>query len=274
MMQQYLFVKSGRFESGNLIKTQILGTILMVVMIFSACTKKETVPIHTGSNTGDKSFLPTISYTIQLGAFKSFFRAQRLVKKLRDVEVDAYFYEDNSGFTKVRFGRFDTINSADRHAVELKSKGIIDTYYIVKPNDTLSSNRDDFEEDSRRELEQRLINTARRFIGVPYHWGGESVEEGFDCSGLTMTVYRLNGLELPRKASLQYLEGVPVSRRSLKHGDLVFFATSGGDRISHVGIYSGGGKFIHAPGRGKTIQTASLSNIYFKKHYRGARRYF
>ena len=255
-------------------KAQILGTILMVVMIFSACTKRETVPLHTDSNTGNKSFLPTITYTIQLGAFKSSFRAQRLVKKLRNEGVDAFFYEDNSRFTKVRFGRFDTIKSADRQAARLKREGVIDTYYIVKPNDTLNSNRKNFEKDSRRKLEQRLVKTARRFIGVPYRWGGESVAEGFDCSGLTMTVYRLNGLELPRKASLQYLEGVPVSRRSLKHGDLVFFATSGGNRISHVGIYSGEDKFIHAPGRGKTIQTASLSNLYFKRHYRGARRYF
>ena len=274
MIPQYLFVKNRRFKSSYFVNAQILGTILMMVMIFSACTKKDTVPIHTGSNAGYKSFLPTISYTIQLGAFKSSFRARRLVKKLRNEGIDAYFYEDNSGFAKVRFGRFDTIKRADRHAVELRSKGIIDTYYIVKPNDTISSDRENFEENSRRELERRLVNTARRFIGVPYRWGGESVAEGFDCSGLTMTVYRLNGLELPRKASLQYLEGVPVSRRSLKHGDLVFFATSGGSRISHVGIYSGEGKFIHAPGRGKTIQTASLFNIYFKKHYRGARRYF
>jgi cell wall-associated NlpC family hydrolase len=274
MMRQYRFVKSRRLEGSYFMKTQILGTILMVLMVFGACTKRETVPIHTSSNTGYKSFLPTISYTVQLGAFKSSLRAQQLVKKLRIEGVDAYFYEDNSGFIKVRFGRFDTIKSANHHATELKRKKIIDTYYIVKPNDTLSSNRENFVKDSRTELEQRLVKTARKFIGVPYRWGGESVAEGFDCSGLTMTVYRLNGLELPRKASLQYLKGEPVSRRSLKHGDLVFFATNGGNSISHVGIYSGEGKFIHAPGRGKTIQTASLSNVYFKEHYRGARRYF
>jgi cell wall-associated NlpC family hydrolase len=282
MKRHYLFVKSRRFGCSYFMKAQILGTILMTVMIFSACTKRETAPIHTGSNTGYKSYLPTIAYTIQLGAFKSSLRAQRLVKKLRNDGVDAYFYEDNGRFTKVRLGCFDTLKSADRQAAKLKRKGLIDTYYIVKPNntlivkpkDTLSPNREKSEKDPRKKLEQRLVKTARRFIGVPYRWGGESVAEGFDCSGLTMTVYRLNGLDLPRKAALQYLEGVPVSLRSLKHGDLVFFATNGDGRISHVGIYSGEGKFIHAPGRGKTIQAASLSNVYFKKHYRGARRYF
>ena len=254
-------------------KTQILGIILGLTLIFTACAKHDIAPIRPNIPTAKKS-LPTISYTIQLGAFKSSLRAKRLVKKLRQEGMDAYFYEDKSGLTKVRFGRFNTVEKAKNHAIDLKTKGIIDSYYIVKPKYALSSNRNDVKEDPRRTLERGLVNTAKQFIGLPYRWGGESAEKGFDCSGLTMTVYRLNGLELPRKASLQYLVGQPISRRSLKRGDLVFFATNGGNRISHVGIYSGDNKFIHAPGRGKNIQISSLSNVYFKKHYRGARRYF
>lgn len=254
-------------------KIQILGIILGLALFFTACAKHDIAPIHPKIPTIKKA-LPTISYTIQLGAFKSSIRAERLVKKLRKEGVDAYFYEDKSGLTKVRFGRFNTIEKAKNYAVNLKSKGIIDSFYIVKPTYALSSNGNNKKEDPRKVLERSLVSTAKQFIGIPYRWGGDSAEEGFDCSGLTMTVYRLNGLELPRKASLQYLVGQPVSRRSLKRGDLVFFATNGGNHISHVGIYKGGNKFIHAPGRGKTIQTSSLLNVYFKKHYRGARRYF
>jgi nitrogen regulatory protein PII-like uncharacterized protein len=251
----------------------ILSIILGLALIFTACAKRDIAPIDSNLTTVKKS-LPTISYTIQLGAFTSSKRAERLVKILRKKGVDAFFYEDKSGLTKVRFGRFNTNEKAQKYAIDLKAKGIIDSFYIVKPKYVFSLTHKKIKEDPRKALGRNLINTAKQFIGIPYRWGGESVTEGFDCSGLTMTVYRLNGMELPRKASMQYLVGQPVSRRSLKRGDLVFFATNGGSRISHVGIYSGDNKFIHAPGRGKTIRTSSLSNVYFKKHYQGARRYF
>ena len=67
--------------------------------------------------------------------------------------------------------------------------------------------------------------------------------------------------------------GNPVARRDIQQGDLVFFATGRSRRVSHVGIYSGGSHFIHAPGRGKSIRTASLENSYFRSRYKGARRY-
>jgi cell wall-associated NlpC family hydrolase len=89
-----------------------------------------------------------------------------------------------------------------------------------------------------------------------------------------MTVYRLNGLDLPRTAASQFRVGTPVRRRSLQRGDLVFFETGRRGRISHVGIYSGEGRFIHAPGRGKRIGSASLSSTYFASRFAGARRYF
>jgi cell wall-associated NlpC family hydrolase len=123
-------------------------------------------------------------------------------------------------------------------------------------------------------LRNDIVLAARRFIGIDYQWGGSSVEEGFDCSGLTMTVYRLVGLELPRSASQQYQFGKAVDRDALLPGDLVFFATGRGRRISHVGIYSGPDTFIHAPGRGKSIRSESLELDYFRKRYIGARRYY
>ena len=82
-----------------------------------------------------------------------------------------------------------------------------------------------------------------------------------------------NGLNLPRSSSAQWTAGSRVDRHQLSEADLVFFATSGGKRISHVGIYVGKDKFIHAPGRSKKIRVSSLSNTYFKQRYVGARSY-
>ena len=85
----------------------------------------------------------------------------------------------------------------------------------------------------------------------------------------------LNGLDLPRNSRDQFRAGTPIKRSALRQGDLVFFATGRrSPRVTHVGIYTGGGRFIHAPGRGKTIRSASLTNGYFKRRFVGARRYF
>ena len=88
-----------------------------------------------------------------------------------------------------------------------------------------------------------------------------------------MVVYRLNGLDLPRSSGQQWQAGTPVRRGQLVKGDLVFFATAGGRRVSHVGIYAGNGHFLHAPGRGRTIRLSPLSSPYFKSRYLGARSY-
>jgi cell wall-associated NlpC family hydrolase len=120
---------------------------------------------------------------------------------------------------------------------------------------------------------EKIVKTAQRYLGVPYRWGGESPRTGFDCSGFTMVVYRLNGLDLPRSSRQQWRVGKKIDRRQLQKGDLVFFATSGGSRVSHVGIYTGNNKFLHAPRKGSRIKTSILSNRYFRTRYVGARSY-
>jgi cell wall-associated NlpC family hydrolase len=87
-----------------------------------------------------------------------------------------------------------------------------------------------------------------------------------------MAAYRLNGLDLPRSSAEQYEKGEPVDRGDLEKGDLVFFSGAGG-KINHVGIYAGDGRFVHAPGRGKTVRYDSLDLPYFRDTYRGARSY-
>lgn len=87
-----------------------------------------------------------------------------------------------------------------------------------------------------------------------------------------MTIYQLSGFDLPRTSREQFMTGNPVDRSSLEKGDLIFFAQQEG-KVSHVGIYAGGGQFIHAAGKGKSIRIDSLSQDYFRRTYLGARSY-
>jgi peptidoglycan endopeptidase LytE len=118
-------------------------------------------------------------------------------------------------------------------------------------------------------LGMRIVAEAKRFLGVPYEWGGAS-PAGFDCSGLVQYVLGQLGIHVDRTASAQWEEGVPVSRADLQPGDLVFFDTEGG--VSHVGIYVGNGLFIHAPTTGQVVQYADLNSPYWLSVYLGARR--
>lgn len=118
-----------------------------------------------------------------------------------------------------------------------------------------------------------IITTAQKFVGKVYAWGG-TTPRGFDCSGLTYFVYKLNGIELPRVSSLQFRNsiGKKIKKTELVHGDLVFFQTyrSG---PSHVGIYIGNNQFIHAsPKYGVTV--SNLNEPYFKARYIGAKTLF
>jgi cell wall-associated NlpC family hydrolase len=107
---------------------------------------------------------------------------------------------------------------------------------------------------------------AARYLGVPYRWGGGS-PAGFDCSGLVMYVFAQLGISLPHYTVALYTLGAPVSRDQLQPGDLVFF-----DGLGHVGIYIGGGQFIHAPQTGDVVKVSSLSDSWFASTYVGARR--
>jgi cell wall-associated NlpC family hydrolase len=116
-----------------------------------------------------------------------------------------------------------------------------------------------------------LVEVARDQLGVKYRFGGKSPDEGFDCSGLVHYSFKKLGVSVPRATSALYREGTKVPKGQLEPGDLVFFNISGFG-VSHVGIYSGGDKMVHAPSTGSKVREESIAIKYWLKRFRGARR--
>jgi cell wall-associated NlpC family hydrolase len=125
-----------------------------------------------------------------------------------------------------------------------------------------------------RDAASEMVLTAMNFLGVPYRRGGSSADSGFDCSGFTRYVFENSlGLILPRRADEQARQPglAQVLREELKPGDLVFFNTMR-RAFSHVGIYVGDGKFIHAPRSGGEVRIEDMRQAYWSKRFNGARR--
>jgi cell wall-associated NlpC family hydrolase len=116
-----------------------------------------------------------------------------------------------------------------------------------------------------------LTRQALSYRGAPYRWGGCSVRTGIDCSGFTRYLYERQGIELPHSAKSQFEKGRPVEITELRPGDLVFFNIGGS--LTHVGMYIGEGKFIHASNPAKGIKVDELSARFYAPRFAGARRY-
>jgi hypothetical protein len=117
-----------------------------------------------------------------------------------------------------------------------------------------------------------VVLYALGFIGVPYRYGGEDPERGFDCSGFVRHVFRgVPGVDLPRTSAAMSRSGRRVDRAALAPGDLVFFNTLG-RQFSHVGIYLGDGRFVHAPAQRGQVRIETMNETYWRVRYNGARR--
>jgi hypothetical protein len=244
------------------------GLAATLLFTITGCANKTSLSSYHQET---KKNIALLGYTIQIGAFSNIYNAARLTTSLEQQGIDAYYFVHSSGLYKVRFGNFPTRPAAQKVAVDLQQSKIIDEFYIVSPETYPVAKQKQY---GQHYLRKSILKTAKSFLGIPYKWGGTNPTDGFDCSGLTMAVYQLNGLDLPRTSKGQFSIGENIRPRHLQKGDLVFFATSGGKRVSHVGIYTGNNSFIHAPSKGEKIRITSLNNKYFKKRYIGARTYF
>ena len=118
----------------------------------------------------------------------------------------------------------------------------------------------------------KLLDGALDLVGIRYRRGGSSAESGFDCSGFVAHVFRENlGLALPRTSYQISRAGLPVATGDLQPGDLVFFNTLR-HAFSHVGIYLGDNRFVHAPRPGRAVRVENMSDGYWARRYNGARR--
>ncbi len=118
-------------------------------------------------------------------------------------------------------------------------------------------------------FDEHITSTAMRYLGVPYSWGGTSFD-GVDCSGFVWAVFERNGIDLPRTADAQFEEGHHVRVADLRPGDLVFFQTYA-PGASHVGIYIGSGRFVHASSS-DGVRIDALAEDYYAERFIGARR--
>ncbi len=122
-------------------------------------------------------------------------------------------------------------------------------------------------------LGQQIADFASQYIGYPYVYGAESPAYGFDCSGLVYYTCKQLGISISRTARQQYKNhGVQVSKANLQPGDLVFFSSNGGYSITHVGIYTGDSKFVHASTSKVGVITSDLDSAYYTKVWYGAKR--
>ena len=270
--------------------------LLILLLCFLAMTA------HAAKTAG----ISRLGYAIQMGAFSDVKNAERFSAKLQAKGIEAFYFRKDNGIYAVRFGDFSTKEKARTEAKELVAERLIDSFYIAPPNEVVFSRpkevgwqkappneirkqspqplqpivpKEDLEKPTPKTVNKEhdmgsiAARTAERFVGIPYRWGGDNVVEGMDCSGFVRAVYNLCGLSIPRTSSDQFKAGESVLKGNLMDGDLVFFGSSA-DKINHVGIYVGGGRFVHAPRRGEEIRVTEVNESYFEKRFVGARRYF
>jgi cell wall-associated NlpC family hydrolase len=272
-----------------------LRLIFFFLIIFCAHT------IHAAKSPG----ISRLGYAIQMGAFSDVNNAERFTTLLQTKGIEAFYFRKDSGVYAVRFGDFSSKEKARTVARQLVADRMIDSYYIAPPNeivfktptepgrqkqqptviqkpstplepvvpDTLAEKPATKAAKTNKDMGSIAARTAERFVGIPYRWGGDTVVDGMDCSGFVRAVYNLCGLSIPRTSRDQFKAGDRVAKEDLLDGDLVFFGVST-DKINHVGIYVGGGRFVHAPRRGEDIRVTAVNESYFEKHFVGARRYF
>jgi cell wall-associated NlpC family hydrolase len=174
--------------------------------------------------------------------------------------------------TKLAKGQLITVTSQSKGWAKISAKGktgfVSSTYIAPK---IVSANKATVKKAAVAktvDYKSKAISVAKSNLGVKYKWAGNT-PNGFDCSGLVTYSYGKAGVTLPRTASEIYTKGTKVT--ALQPGDLLFYATSGGRKVTHVAIYLGNGQMIHSA-TSKGVSIASLNNPYWKPRFIGAKR--
>ena len=182
---------------------------------------------------------------------------------------------DYDKVTSLNDGAVVTIVGIDNGWYKVKtsggSVGYVSSEYMVTCKDSAGSRGDGTVVAASSSLGQQIVDYAAQFLGTPYVYGGNG-PNSFDCSGFTSYVYRHFGYTLNRTATGQLSNGVSVSKSELQPGDLVFFKSGGSKPVSHVGIYVGGGQFIHASTNTYEVRYDNLTSGYYNNVYVYARR--
>ncbi|WP_297242875.1 SH3 domain-containing C40 family peptidase [uncultured Flavonifractor sp.] len=182
---------------------------------------------------------------------------------------------DYDKVTSLNDGAVVTIVGIDNGWYKVKtsggSVGYVSSEYMVTCKDSAGSRGDGTVVAASSSLGQQVVDYAAQFLGTPYVYGGNG-PNSFDCSGFTSYVYRHFGYTLNRTATGQLSNGVSVSKSELQPGDLVFFKSGGSKPVSHVGIYVGGGQFIHASTNTYEVRYDNLTSGYYNNVYVYARR--
>lgn len=186
-------------------------------------------------------------------------------KKLKN--LDMFTAEINSIYDQTTIDAVLNFQKANG----LPQTGIVDSITFVKLNTASSKKTADRASASRRLINAKVVDYSKKFLGVPYKWGASS-GKAFDCSGFVVYIMNKFNAGLDRTASSQFNSGTKISRDELQPGDLVFFTTYK-KGPSHVGIYIGDNKFIHASSGVDRVTITDLDTNYYKKRYLGARRY-
>ena len=195
--------------------------------------------------------------------------------------VDANFGKGTVQGTTVRLrAAADTSSNILGHyntGAQLDVTGVNGNWYKVDANGTTGYIHSDYLALANQQLSSApasgssIVNTAYKYMGVPYVWAGTS-PKGFDCSGFIYYVFGEHGIKTNRTAASLYNNGSYVQRSDLQPGDIICFYNGGYSYIGHVGIYIGNDQFIHASSAGGKVVIDSLSSKYYNSHYYGARR--
>ncbi|HYE82969.1 MAG TPA: peptidoglycan-binding protein [Clostridia bacterium] len=186
-------------------------------------------------------------------------------KKLRNLDI--YKTEISSIYDQ------DTIDAviSFQKANGIDPTGIVDKATLIKLNTASDKVSADRASASRRLITAKVVDYAKQYLGVPYQWG-QSSGKAFDCSGFVVYIMKKFNVDLERTASSQYKTGSKVEKEDLQAGDLVFFTTYK-KGPSHVGMYIGDNKFIHASSGVDQVTITDLDTRYYRQRYLGARRY-